>query len=156
MAQKISNSTAAAPGQENKGLFRHVPQLQPDVMQADGCDKNRSQTAAIGTQHIGKNLVSRQRRRFGVQMVTGQCLPDALLKRFSGTGHAVETMGIAKPHHPLVPAVGYDAQEDLRLLHGREPAVHGLGGHIGGVRYNRIVKIHKQRPDTVLPQELRR
>ena len=90
-----------------------MPCLQPEIMIVDGLYQNRTDTAAIGAQGIGKDLVACQRAFLCVQSKLPQALADALGEGFLGMGDTFKPPFPAENLHPVIVGIGNHTELDL-------------------------------------------
>ena len=84
-----------------------MPCLQPKIMIIDGLDQNGAHTATIGTQGIGKDLITGQSAFICAQSKFFQALADTLGEGFLGMGNAFDAPLPAKDLHPVIMRIRY-------------------------------------------------
>ena len=133
-----------------------MAQAKPERMQMNGMHQNGNGAGAVGAQHIGINLISRQGCMGKIQMKLFFTLQDSLGEGLAGISDTGNAPGLAEHLHPLLMAVGDDAQTNSRASHLFEPRFHSRRGYIGGIGHNGIIEIQHQKVNASLPQPLGR
>ena len=111
---------------QNPRNLQHVSGFQPEIVVVDRLHQNRLNPRAVCSQHICIDLISHKSAIYRRYVVLLKTLPNPFGKGFLCVSNARKPPFLTENLYPLLMAVGYHTELNLRCLHSLQPSTHSI------------------------------